>query len=518
MKKYLLMCLVGFACAPLPSFGSATNATTKALPHALANTKTTDKDGITTLSFRYKRSEDGYMILVDHDRRKLEMKNSVTAALLKFKNSNFGGGSRDVKNRNHVRHHPAWQEYVWNPKIRANQELSNQTNLYARLSAVWATTQGNGDGADPSLTSNKPSLFSPEEAVIGWNSGNLLQQYGYGDPVFDVSVGNQGFKVADRFVISDGTSDNGWRAASWWGPRGAFRETAIIKVNTNPIRGDIFHLRTNTSQRYVYGSDQPRTMLYGGNVEYVSRDAKQKELWNLGFTFAHLYQADSDFRTTSPRANRKGLSVYNPRLGGSFFPINRDIRFYAGYVHQRNNTPLRKANAHAYYVEPGYQFSKVWGTPVLTYRYMFFSGDNNPGSSIKKSYDPLMFGYWARSFGAWEAGEAYGQVYFTNTNQKVHTIQLKMTPWKDYTMGILYYNIKFDKPRQAGAISNRSADEWDAYVKWSPYSWLDLSAIVGACIPKSGLKQLTAAGNTAIPASRIGKTLYFGFLSATLNF
>ncbi|MBX9696692.1 MAG: alginate export family protein [Alphaproteobacteria bacterium] len=465
---------------------------------------------------------DYFKTLVNNDKgsnTKIELGTVVTVALAKVNNATYGAGSADNKNQNIRRDNPFWQEYAIYPKIRTTTSFTNLSELYSGWSVVAAGTQGNGDASPISTTSHKPFFFDTEEAYMGWRSGKMFK--GYDNNLIDISVGNQSFQVGDGFVIADGTSDAFRRGASFTGPRTAFRETAIVRINTYPVKGQIFHLRTNTNQRYMRGTDQPRALMYGGNIEYVSRDPKDisKIFWTVGAMFLNIYKADRKSNASSQSINRDGLQVYNPRFGGNFCPWNRDIRFFAGYVHQKNNKTDRKTNTHAYYIEPGYTFSKIWGKPLLTYRYMFFSGDANPGSAVKKSYDPLMFGFWRRDgVGTWEIGEIYGQFYATNTNQKVHSVQLRFNPTEQFGFGLLYYNINYDKPQQAGSLSRRTGDEWDLYSTWSPYEWLSFSAIAGAVIPKAGLKQSTIASTPTVDPGRIGKTTYFGYLSAAFKF
>ncbi len=471
---------------------------------------------LATLVVAPKTYADHFKPLVNNDKAKIELGTTINMAVAKCNRAQWGAGSTDLKNGDIRRHHPAWGETTLYPKVRTTLFLKNASEIYSGWSLIAAYTRGQGDASAVSTTSNKPFLLSTEEAYIGWRSGKMFSE----ENLFDFSVGNQSFRIGDAFVIADGTSDAFGRAAFFLGPRSAYRETAILNINSRPVRGKVFHLRTNTNQRHMRGNDQPRTLMYGGDVEYVSYDPKDpsKEFWTLGATFINVYKSDRQF-TGALQRNRDGLQVYNPRLGGFFCPWNRDIRFYGGYVHQKNNKFDRKVNANAYYIEPGYVFSKLWASPLLTYRYMHFSGDANTRSSVKKSYDPLNFGYWTRDgFGTWETGQIYGQFYFTNTNENVHNIQLKLTPTDQHTVGLLYYQIRFDKPAQAGSRSKRAADEWDMYWTWAPYTWFSFTAIVGATTAKDGVRELTIANNPSIDPGRIGKTTSFGYLSATFKF
>lgn len=465
-------------------------------------------------------NSDGYHEVVDHGKTKIELGAKVGLGFFKVNRSQYGAGSRDLKNTNIIRHSPFWTEAFLTPMARVTQGLENGSALYGRLSGVAAKTWGQGDAINPSSTSNKPFLLDHEEAVIGWKTGTFTTK----EDLLDFSYGNQSVVIGDGFVLGDGTNDSYRRAAQFLGPRKAFRNTFMVKVNTQPLRAQLFHLGSNTNQRYLRGTDQPKTFLYGGNFEYVATDAKdeKKELWTIGAMIFHIYRADRTINT-GQSSNRQGLTVYNPRIGGTFFPQNRDIRFFAGYVHQKNNRHDRKTNANAYYIEPGYTFSKLWGAPLLFYRFSHFSGDAAPENSIKKSYDPMMFAFVTRDgWGTWESGQIQDNFYYTNTNKNVHSVQLKFTPSEQCNFGAQYFNIRFDKiQQQPGALSKRAAEEIDAYVAWTPNQRMSYTLLAGIVKPKAGIRQATiqaaieANPNTA--PSNIGKKTFFGALMASFK-
>lgn len=479
-------------------------------PSSAVYAQSTDKES--TTESQTSISEDLYRTLVNKDRTKIEMRNDVTVALLKVRNSNYGAGSIDFVNGSVRRDNPSWQEWTAIPKIRVTQGLENGSSLYMRLSAAAGYTTGDGDAASLSTTSDSPFLLDSEDAVIGWKSGKLFKT----EDVIDISVGNQSICIADAFVISSGTADAYRRSAFFLGPRNAYRQTALVKINTQPVRGQLFHIRTNTNQKRMNGEDQPKTFMYGGNIEYAHYNKKNEEKWHVGMMALYAYRSDRKFEGTS--MNRQGMQLYNPHMGGNFLPFAPDFRFHAGLVHQKNNNTDRKIDANAYYVEPGYQFSKIMMQPLLTYRYMHFSGDAGT-KNIKKSYDPMQFGYWARDgYGTWEVGQIHGTFYFTNTNQNVHNVHLRFTPYTNHTVGIQYYHIRFHRPAQAGSISSRAGDEWDIYWDWHPYTWLSLNVMAGVNIPKRGVCELIRDGNPTVDPLRIGKSVYFGQVSATFTF
>lgn len=458
---------------------------------------------------------DYFKTLIESDNSlntKLELGTVVNLAFAKVWNSYYGAGSRDLKNANITRKNPAWMEYSFNPKIKTTTGLPNQSELYAGLSVIGAGAQGRGDASAISTTSEHPFLLDWEEAFIGWRSGKMFK--GCDDNFMDFSLGNQSFLVGDGFVIADGTIDGFRRGAFYLGPRTAFRDTAILKINTHPVRGQVFHLRTNTNQRDMKGNDQPNTRMYGANIEYVSRDDKDasKELWTIGAMYLNVYKA------SNPVNARDGMHLFNLRTGGTFFSFNRDIRFFAGYVHEHNSKSNKKVSANAYYIEPGYTFSNWWAKPLLTYRYTFFSGQKDTTAGAKKkSYDPMNFGFWARDgYGTWETGQIFGTFYFGNTNQQVQNVQLKLFPTDQLTFGVQYYHVDFHKPEQYGATSKHATNEVDLYGTWSPCEKYSFTLIGGASSAGKGIKQAIQS-NLGLNKPT-GKTTYFASLMATFKF
>lgn len=458
--------------------------------------------------------------IVKNDKVKLELRIDAILALYQVYNAQWGAGSIEFQDPNVVNFNPYCQEGYVEPHLAATFYLKNTSEVYGKVSGIFANSSGQGDASPASQTSNNPAFFEPEETFVGWRSGKLFK--GYEENLIDFSIGNQRVLIADGFLIAKGAYDGFRRAQFFLANTTAFRETAFLRINSYPMRGQLYHLRTNCNQRYLLGLDQPKAILCGANVEYSSRDPKNKaqEFWTIGFNYFHIYRGDKMFTGTTWQQHQDGLHVYNPHMGGFFFPWNRDLRFYAGYVYERNTRPRRRVKASAYFIEPGYVFSKLWASPVVYYRYSFFSGDSNPGSSVKKSYDPLMLGYWLKDgYGTWEVGEIWEQFYYSNSNQKVHCIHVKLTPTPQYAMGGLYYIINFDKPQQAGSISKRGSTELDLYFTWTPSSWVSISTILAANWPKTGAIQAAkAAASLKVNPSRIGKTVYLASIVATFNF
>lgn len=458
------------------------------------------------------------LTLYKKNNTQFETGGTITMGAFLSDHAGYGAGSADTKNPNVRRTSPKWTEASVEPYLKGTLTNANSSAQYFKYSAVWAMTMGKGDMSLSSTTSHQPSSIDHEESYVGWRSGNLFPKLG--KDAIDFSIGNQRFVMGDGMLVSSGTTSGFKRAGYYTGPRGSFRRTAILKFNTSPIRGQLFHLNNNVNQKWMQGNDQPKTFLNGANIEWFRADEKDKEkdLWHVGASIIHVYKSDQAYNTTYAFTRRDGMMVYNVRMDGAFFPWNRDIKFAAGYVHQHNGVDSRNLNANAYYIEPGYQFSRLWAQPLLTYAYFYYSGDKNPGSGRKKTYDPLFNGYVLRdTFGRWEIGEIYGQFVNFNTNAVANRIHLKITPTENTSYGAIYYYINFDKAAQAQATSRRAADEFNVYARWYPKKWLSLSALLGASVPKLGLKQSIRNTLPTVDAGRIGKTSYFGQLTAIMN-
>ena len=115
-------------------------------------------------------------------------------------------------------------------------------------------TRGDGDVAE--FTSSSSEGGESELMYLGWESDMLFSALG--EDALEISVGEQEFAVGDGFLIMDGAFDSK-EGAYWLAPHRSFDQTAILKLNTQPLRADIFYLEAD--------DDYENTELYGLNVE-----------------------------------------------------------------------------------------------------------------------------------------------------------------------------------------------------------------------------------------------------------
>ncbi len=115
-------------------------------------------------------------------------------------------------------------------------------------------TRGSGDALSSlasqgarSTTSDAPQDAEFEDYVIGWHSGELLTA-SLGDDAIDLSAGRQSFVVGDAFLIGSGVVNGFGRAAFTLQPHTSFDHATILKVNSAPVRVQLFNLETRTDQ------------------------------------------------------------------------------------------------------------------------------------------------------------------------------------------------------------------------------------------------------------------------------
>jgi len=434
-----------------------------------------------------------------------------------------------------------WFEGFAKPFAEVEAPFFGVGHAYGLVGVVGALTRGSGDPTSSlapqgarSTTSDGPQHLALEDLVIGWHSGEFLAG-SLGEDAVEISGGRQSFVLGDAFLLGSGVANGFGRAAVGLEPRTSFDRTAILKVNTAPVRVQLFHLETRTDQDLMRGFDPPKTKFAGidlalfkpGGAAPSRKAAGEKELnqavreiaatrekkevpdlWSVGFSFLRVYDADStpgtfsfpsgeESPTLSINGNRKGLNVYSGYLQGSFFEINPDILFYSQFVLERNDAVDRRVSANAWYVEPGYKFSTVPWTPQINLRYAHFSGDPNTADRIKQSYDPLFVSTGDRGFGSWTQGEIFGKYIAPNSNLNVKMANLKISPIADFLdLGAIYYSFDFDKVAQFNdprITARHAADELDLYAKWSPNDWLGVTGVFGFAIPGPSLKQAAQA-------------------------
>jgi hypothetical protein len=450
-------------------------------------------------------------------------------------NANFGLGTYDSGGARRITGSPLWLESYFTPELKASYAQPRLGQFYGDVSTVGAMTLGDGDANLLSTTVGNPASIALENAYVGWKSGRLLGDLG--DDALDLRAGRQNFVVGDAFLVGLGNVNVGRRAAYYIGPRTAFDGIGTVRINTEPVRGDLFVLRTTTDRKLTRGFDQPQTDFAGANIEWFESSKGQDGRFSydararyVGAMFLHVYDADGNgcFSIANcgfgppgidVHANRDGLDVASVRTGGAPFAKLEDFLFYAEYAHEFNDRSGFKVDADAWYVEPGWRFSQLPWTPQISYRYSHFSGDSDPNDQTKRSFDPLFF-TTGRGFGTWILGEIAGQYLIFNSNVNVHQVGLSASPRDDLKLSALLYRFDWDQPAQFGGTDAHAMDELDLIAEWTVTERLSITGGFGIARPGKGGRQFlesASAGFSGVP-SRDNRTWLLSELLASYRF
>ncbi|RAU20405.1 hypothetical protein CU669_18660 [Paramagnetospirillum kuznetsovii] len=458
-----------------------------------------------------------------YDANGLKIDAAVTAGLTGFVSpgAQFGAGSW-TNNQNatqrRISGRPAWTEWFITPELKASFETESAGTFYGDVSGQVSATGGDGDPSLISTTYGRPVLLGVENLYGGWKSGKTLDGLGLDENALDLSGGRQSFKVADGFLISNGTSNQGQRGMFWTQSRTAFAQTGLLKAATGPVRADVFYLQNNSANGLMPTAipDSAKTKVIGGNIEWFENaDAEEGKpakdgasnfadrKWYAGLTYFNVIDANTSGNlgfgnpgvtnvtsTNTLTSNRDGMNVYSAHVGGNMLPFLPDFSLYGNYVYENNSKVNRKVDANAWYIEPGYQLSDVMWTPKLSYRYAHFSGDKSPTDNKKKAYDPFFYNAITRGFGTWFIGEIVGNYVISNSNVNIHQLVFSVNPRDDLKLSVLGYTYNYDaKGQNVGVTSDNLAREIDFTAEWTINEHVSLSGAFAAAKSGTGYRQ-----------------------------
>jgi hypothetical protein len=411
----------------------------------------------------------GEMRVVETDGFVLNL--SLTAAFGAFntENTNFGAGF--VQPRGTTNRDVDWIDGFLRPGANFAYRTETAGEVYGGLAYVLSATQG--QDAAVGLNPNDPKNVYNDEFKLGWRSANLWP--GLGDDALDISFGRQPFQVADGFILWDGAL-NAFEKSGWWlNPSKSFERAGVIRLNTEPVHGEGFYLRTDGN----FASSEA----FGLNLE-----AEAEEWGTVGAMVMHFTQSDLP--------TRDGMDLFDLRANGTPLAFLPDFSLWGEFVHQRNdghkNDGGGDLSAFAWYVEPGYAFPEIPWSPRLAYRYTHFSGDD-PETARSEAYDYLFYGF-GRGWGTWVQGEVIGEYVLFNSNVNAHVGHLTLTPFDSFDLHLFYYRFFLDEPSafaaNAGPARDEAfADEVDLAVFWTPNEHLTIYGAAAAAIPDTAARQ-----------------------------
>ncbi|MCD6527731.1 MAG: hypothetical protein J7K75_12145 [Desulfuromonas sp.] len=401
-------------------------------------------------------------------------------------NAGFGAGGWGADQSASV----GWYEMYAKPVLNASYTNETFGTIYGGLSMVASSTYGDGDIAG--FTSDNSDGWESEQAYLGFKTGLLS---GMGIDNLDISAGEQEFTIGDGFLVADAEFDSAY-GCYWMAPRKSFRKTAIVKADMGAVHTDLFYLMSDLD----YGD----TELYGVNVEYVSE--------KLG-TVGASYMTVDDAKEGHFYQNRKGMDIYSVRGQGS---VGVENLFLAAEYVQQTEGDRQDVDANAYYAEVAYTFAQCPWTPTLTYKYAFFSGDEDGALSVAdggdgdyENFDPMFYGF-LRGWGNHFMGEIVGEYYLFNSNQKTHMVKLDVAPFEGLNVGAIYYDFSLDEENLFGQdlSDDHFAQEVNIYADYAVTDNLWVSAVFAWATPKKAGEEYTG-GEQDMKLVEIGAFLYF---------
>ncbi|WOC17321.1 hypothetical protein [Pseudochrobactrum sp. MP213Fo] len=256
-----------------------------------------------------------------------------------------------------------WLEGYVKPGISFNSQLNDGISLYGKGSVVLSGTLGTD-----AFNVGDTGRLTVEEAYIGFLNKNSS------GAAFDLSVGAREFKAGTGMLIANGGTSGFERGALKFGPRKAWKSSAIAQFSYDELQATAFYLQPNELP-----DSSSNTQLVGADLRYQLPAESF-----AGVTFGHVLESNSPYVQAAPDGHgapeiiadgRKGLNFVNVYAIGTPFP---DVweNFIAGteFAYEWNDRIDLSAWAGRVYV--GYNFIDLPWQPSLAIAYQSFSGDD----------------------------------------------------------------------------------------------------------------------------------------------
>lgn len=350
-----------------------------------------------------------------------------------------------------------WQEATLQYGIEFKHGLAGLGQSYGALDWVSSASFGEGDAAGWTLGNERTTKI--ENAYVGWRSADLFPTLG--ENGVDLSFGRQNVVIGDGFLVSgdalnigkgllEGDVNRG--GAYYLTGRRAFDQTAVLRLGGDQgWRGDLMWLKSDNRV-------QAKPEVAVGTLEHVA------DVGTVGLTYLKVLDTDKEFADMLGYGERKGMRQYSARAQGN---AGVSGLFLAG---EHAWESKESGQESAWYLETGWTFSELPGTPSVNYRYSRFS----------EGYDPLFYGN-GRALGTWFQGEvASNYAGPFNTNAAVNHVGVKASLNDQFAVGALLYN--FDTLNES--LGNRDGREIDVYAEWQVDEHWTLLPLVGYYKPK----------------------------------
>ena len=357
-----------------------------------------------------------------------------------------------------------WFEGYVKPALSASYTLAASSQIYGKVSAVGERTYG----SVPDAFGQDVSSFGVEDLSIGWRSGKALAA---GEHAMDFEVGRARYRLGHGMLLFDGAAEGGSRGGYWTNARQAFEFAAIGRVKPGHHTIEAFYLDKDELEEYDTG-----TRLWGANYEFSPAPET---------TLAATYLKVAADRILMPE--RDGLQVFNLRAYTAPFPRLPQVSFEFEYATEQNGDAL---DADAWTLQGAYEFGAATWTPVLSYRYARFQGDD-PATRANEAFDPLLPGF--SDWGTWWQGEIAASTFLANSNLVSHLVRAHVDPTESLGAGLMLYGFRADQPESYGpGVADRDiAFESDAYADWKVNQNFTVSLVLAYADPGKAVQQAT---------------------------
>ncbi|MAK90694.1 MAG: hypothetical protein CMI13_05600 [Oleibacter sp.] len=349
-------------------------------------------------------------------------------AHLRTENPSFSANADDMN----------YTEMYIKPGAIVDYSFSSDLNVFAGGSFVSAKTTGDGDPGF--YTEGGDGRTDLDELYAGIRSGN-----------WTLSAGRQNYMIGTGFIVMDGDLDMGDDGAYWTAPRTAFKASGVLAYDSDAFSAQVFSLGTDR--------DIGSYRLTGINIDYPAAG---------GAFGAMITKVKSGVSADETFVPKNGMVIYNLRALDVTIPGTENLKYSGEYALQQGEGDGIKYDASAWYSKFTYSFADTSLTPSLSYRYVYYSGDDDLSDDTRKDWDPTSKGYI--DWGTWLVGEIAGSYLIYNSNQITQTVQATASLLPNVIIGALYNKFTLDEKNHLGVPVNSKdfAAETNIYVDWYP--------------------------------------------------
>ncbi len=353
-----------------------------------------------------------------------------------------------------------WLEFGFEPKLSMETPLGSGT-AFGQVSGVYTGTFGGDDASGFTIGLDDTEEVNLEQGHIGWKMDDPFA--GLEEDSFSISVGRQDYNIGTGLLINDGGGDGGSRGGWYLGMRKAFQESVIARVKSKELLVEGFRVRNRPRAGGTQGE------AYGGNIEYT-----YAEMVTFGGTYMIV---DAEIPAMDE------LDVFSGRA--DWTPIT-NLTLSGEYVHENSD----EIEADGWYVKAAYATPELLWSPVFSYRYAHFDGDD-PATADDERFREIAYGY--TDYGSWFQGEITGNYPLGNNNLISHQVRVKAQPVDTLTLNLIYYNFSLDEPATfaPGVTADDWGDEINFMADWQATEKLYVIGVVGVLFPGDAAEQFT---------------------------